>query len=136
MKVTDPHGQTWRIRRRWLPWRKRISTPDWVPDGGRVLAIGDDPVSMFIGAISMILLIPAFIFLLLISLEFLLLLLLLPLVLLARILFGHAWVVEVRRGWSLYWDEQSGGWRESGSRIESIGGLISQGQLPPRNVGR
>lgn len=133
MKTKDPAGQTWRIRRRWLPWRRRARMPDWLdsPLNG-VSGMGDDPLSMLLIVLALVVALPVLLLALVISLELLLLFLLLPLFLLARIMFGHAWVVEVRRGWSLYWAEPSGNWTESGERMRTIAGLIERGQVPPR----
>lgn len=129
MKVHDPHGETWRVRRRWLPWRRRLRR---LPDTGfDVPTLGDDPISAIIGVLLLILFIPVLIVALVIALEFLLLLLLLPVALLVRVAFGHHWTVEVRRGRRLWWFDSSGGWSESGRRIETIAGLISRGQPPP-----
>lgn len=134
MKVRDPHGETWRVRRRLLPWRRRvrrlsgpnIDTP----------ALGDDPISAIIGTFLLILFIPALIVALVIAVEFLVLVLLLPVALLIRVLFGHHWTVEVRRGWTLWWHQPSGDWSESGRRIASIAELLSRGQPPPRTAAR
>ncbi len=110
-------------------------TPDWFPHIG---GLGDDPISMIIGLIALVIFLPVFILLLVVALEFLLLLLLLPFVVLARVLFGHHWVVEARKGsWpgDLWWDAPSGSWSESGQRIDNIAGLIQQGRTPPPTVG-
>lgn len=134
MKVQDPTGRTWRVRRRWLPWRRRSRVPDWMDGWGFPTGAGDDPISLLLGLLALIVVIPLLIVAVLISLELLLLVLLLPIVLLARIVFGHAWVVEVRQGWSLHWSEPSGNWSESGQRMRSIATLIQRGELPPRKV--
>ncbi|MDP2773704.1 MAG: hypothetical protein Q8O61_09110 [Nocardioides sp.] len=75
MKVKDPSGQTWRVTRRWVPWRRRLKGfLSNMPTGP---GLGDDPVSLVIGVIFLVIMIPFFILALVAALELLLLLLLL-----------------------------------------------------------
>lgn len=133
MKVVDPKGRTWRVSRRWMPWRRRSSIGDWwqVPNGS---GLGDDPISMIIGVLLLILIIPIAIVALVVALELLLLLLLLPFVVLGRVVFGRHWRVEARRGWEPVWEDEAGDWGESGRRIAAVAELIRRGELPPLNV--
>ncbi|MFD1246643.1 hypothetical protein ACFQ3F_02470 [Nocardioides ginsengisoli] len=133
MKVRDPEGRTWRVTRRWVPWRRRLKAPDSGPLDG-LNGLGDDPVSAVIGIFLLILALPFIILALVVAAEFLLLLLLIPFAALARVAFGAHWTIEARRGFTIWWDAPSGGWRESGERIAAVAQAIERGELPPRTV--
>ena len=134
MKVVDPKGRTWRVSRRWMPWRRRSSIGDWwqVPSGS---GLGDDPISMIIGVLLLILIIPIAIVALVVALELLLLLLVLPFALLGRMVFGRHWHVEVREGWTFVWETEAGGWRSSGRAIEQIADGMQRGLTPWQAAG-
>lgn len=135
MKVQAPDLTVWRVSRRWLPWRRRVKDttdrlPD-VPEGG----IGDDPISMVLGLILLILLLPFLLLMLLAGIELLLLLLLLPFVIAGRILLGRSWTVEVRRGWRPYWEEPAGDWQQSGLRVHEVAEQLRLGSPLPQTLG-
>jgi len=134
VKVKDPRGQTWRVTRRWVPWRRRLKgvLPD-LPVG--LGSLGDDPVSLVIGVIFLIILIPFLVLALVAALELLLLLLVIPFGILARALFGQHWTVEARRGFHIWYDEPAGDWQASGIRIHELSDAIRHGQTPPQTVG-
>ncbi|WP_154402034.1 hypothetical protein [Ornithinimicrobium cavernae] len=133
MKVTDPRGQTWRVTRRWVPWRRRLKGAwELMPS----LPHGDDPVSMVLTVIILIVCLPILLLALIAGLEFLALLVVLPFAILGRMLFGQHWTIEARRGWEPFWEEQAGSWRQSGQAIRDVSGAIAQGHQPPRNVGQ
>lgn len=138
MKVTSPSGATWRVSRRWLPWRRRTSLDpiSGMPSTPSGLSLGDDPISMIFGVIILIVALPflivALVVMAAVALELLLLLLLLPLVILGRVLFGRAWRVEIRQGWEPVWETEAGGWRESGRLIVRLGQDLQQGRMPWR----
>ena len=129
MKVEDPQGRTWRVSRRWLPWRRKAHIGQWgdVPGGG---GLGDDPISMIIGIFLLILLIPFMILAIFVALEMLLLVLLLPFAILGRMLLGRHWRVEVRERWAFAWETEAGDWARSGRAIEHIAEGLRQG-MPP-----
>ncbi len=133
MKVKSPDGGTWRVSRRWVPWRRRTKTisSDYLPSSPS----GDDPISAVISVILLILAIPVLIAALVVALELLLLLLLLPVAVVLRVLFGRRWHVEVRQGFKPHWEQASGTWKQSGARIHVIVREIADGNLPPRTVG-
>lgn len=133
VKVKDPSGQTWRVTRRWVPWRRRLKgVLSSMPSGP---GLGDDPVSLVIGVIFLIIMIPFFILALVAALELLLLLLVIPFALLARALFGQHWTVEARRGFHIWYDEPVGDWQASGIRIHALADQIRHGDVPASNVG-
>ncbi len=97
---------------------------------------GDDPVSMVLTVIILIVCLPILLLALIAGLEFLALLVVLPFAILGRMLFGQHWTIEARRGWEPFWEEQAGSWRQSGQAIRDVSGAIAQGHQPPRNVGQ
>lgn len=134
MKVRDPQGQAWRVSRRWVPWRRRLKgAMDGVPDLGAG-SLGDDPISMVIGLLLLIVLLPFLLLLLVAWMELLVLLAVLPLAILGRVLLGRHWTVEVRRGWRPWWETTSGDWSASRQRIHDIAVAIERGQTPPRTL--
>lgn len=136
MKVSSPDGQAWRISRRWVPWRRRLKgTLDSVPDVG-FHGLGDDPISVIIGIVALIVLLPFLVLVLIAGLELLLLLLVLPIALLGRVLLGRHWTVEVRRGWTPYAEEPAGDWQASGVRIHGLADEIRRGEMPAQTLGR
>ena len=131
VKITDPHGQTWRVSRRWVPWRRKLKgTWEKMPD----LPHGDDPISMVLTVILLIICLPVLLLALVASLEFLLILLVLPFVVLGRVLFGQHWTIEARLDWTPVWEEPAGSWRESRRAIQDVAAAIQQGHLPPQNI--
>jgi len=135
VKVQDPTGQTWRVTRRWVPWRRRLKGAlDAMPDLP-VSGLGDDPISAVIGIILLIILLPFLVLALIAGLELLLLLLVLPFAALARVLLGRHWTIEARRGYKIWWDAEAGSWQDSGVRIHDVAGAIERGELPRRTVG-
>lgn len=133
MKVRDPQGRTWRVTRRWVPWRRRLRAPDTGPLDWAT-GLGDDPISAVIGIVLLVLALPFIILGLVVAFELVLLLLLIPFAALARVAFGAHWTIEARRGFTAWWEAPSGTWRESGERIRAVARAIEEGQLPPRTI--
>ena len=131
MKVVDPHGRTWRVSRRWMPWRRKSSTGDWGSPGPG-FSLGDDPVSGVLGCLGLVLFIPFVVLSVVVAFEMLLLLLLLPFAILGRMLLGRHWRVEVREGWDFAWEFEAGGWSESGRMIEHVAQGLRMGLSPWR----
>lgn len=129
MKVSDPQGRTWRVNRRWLPWRLRLrDVTDWSsPD----LSLGDDLVGGLIALVVFVVVVPIIVLVIVVALEFALLLLLLPVFLLLRVAFGRHWVVTVRRGRRLQWEAPSGDWAASRERIVAIARDVEAGRALP-----
>ncbi|WP_193610597.1 hypothetical protein [Nocardioides lijunqiniae] len=132
MKVQDPTGQTWRVTRRWVPWRRRLKgVMANMPSGP---GLGDDPVSAVIGLIFLVILLPFLVLAVVAALELLLLLLVVPFALLARVLLGRHWTVEARRGFTIWYDEPAGDWQSSALRIHSLADALRRGDIPTPNV--
>lgn len=119
-EVQDADGVTWRVKRRWLPWRLRRRDPDIdFPSGLE----GDDIV---IGLIVIgVLLLFAFLFPIVLvaaalAAEFVLLLALLPIVVLVRASRVGRWPIEIWRGEELVETGSARGWRASSERINQI----------------
>lgn len=133
MKVVDRFGRRWNVRRRWLPWRRKVrdvpDTPDFAGD------LGDDPISAIIGLFLLVLAIPAILVVLLLVAELLLLIALLPIVVLVRLILPVPWTIELwarpeeRRwlGWHLEHEVRVAGWRASGARITAMAAEIETG---------
>ncbi len=128
MKVTDPDGMTWRVTRRWVPWRRRFKGGwEMLPD----LPVADDPIVV---GVLLLLCLPVLLLVVVAGLEFLLLLLILPFAILARVLFGRHWMIEARQGWTPVWEEPAGSWRQSGQAIRDVATAIQHGHRPPPNL--
>lgn len=103
------------------------------------LPAGDDPVSSAVTLVVLIIFAPvilvASVLTVLAAIEFAVLLLLVPFLAMARVMFGRHWVVEVRRGFTPYYEEHAGDWAISSERIRNLAGAIERGDLPPRTLG-
>lgn len=134
VKVTSPDGRTWRVTRRWVPWRRRLKgSLDAMPD--LPVGLGDDPVSVVIGLVLLVLLLPFLLLVLVAGLELLLLLLVLPFAVLGRALFGRHWTVEVRHGFRPWWEVEAGDWQAASVRIHELADAIRRGDVPERTLG-
>ncbi|PJI93662.1 hypothetical protein [Luteimicrobium subarcticum] len=134
MKTTTPHGATVRVRRRLLPWRRRVRKTDrfdGLPDLADLFSGADDLIGGVIGAvllvIAVVLILPVLIFALVVVGEVLLLLLLLPLFLLARVALKKPWIVEVTIGGAVVHSEAVVGWRAAGARARQLVKIVSVG---------
>ena len=123
MKVRDPAGGSWRVKRRWLPWRRRFNGGWDVPS----FDVGDDPVSLVIGTL---ILVPALILFLLWGFELLLVLLLLPFAILARTRFGKHWYVEIWHQRTFVRQFDGGDFEASGALVRRLAAEIESGHPP------
>lgn len=131
MKVSDPQGQTWRVTRRWVPWRprRRNLSPD-------LLLEGEDPIGFLFFLVLGLVLLPLLSLVVFLAVELVLLAVLLPVVVVLRIAFGHQWWIEARQGFRPHWEVQAGTWRESGEQIRQVAASIGRGDPPLRNLGK
>ncbi|HET7533728.1 MAG TPA: hypothetical protein VFJ83_11315 [Nocardioidaceae bacterium] len=137
MKVMDPQGRTVRVHRRWLPWRRRVRDIENFDAGGIDGPSGDDPISLALALLGVLLLIPFVLGLVLLVGEVFLLVLLLPVVVLVRVLFRSPWTVEATSKGHVLWSEQVAGWNESEARILDIAAVYERGEGPfPLHGGR
>lgn len=130
MKIQDSSGQTWRVTRRWVPWRRRLKgvlSSFGVPGGV------EDPFSLII---LLVLGIPTLILITIAGLELLVLLLIFPFALLGRVIFGRHWTIEARIGFKIWHQEDAGDWQASGLAIHAMADAIRHGDLhpPPQTV--
>lgn len=134
MKVRDRTGQTWRITRRWVPWRRRIKgawelVPDWMPS-----VSADGAVGLILLVLTIVVLLPFLLVITAAAVELLVLLLVFPFALLGRVLFGRHWTIEARRGFEIWWQQEVGDWQASGVRIHEVADAIRRGEIPENNV--
>ena len=132
MRLTDPAGVTWRVRRRWLPWRPRRRRID--PDDAPLELAGsaDDLVIAVVVLVVLLvvaLLAPWVLMGAFLAVEVLAVVLLLPLFVLLRGLRIARWPVAVRRGRGLVWEESVRGWRGSRERMHVIATAIAGGRV-------
>jgi hypothetical protein len=132
VKVVDPAGQTWRVKRRWLPWRLRRRKPEDfldVPSGLDVddLIIG---LAIFVGLLLIAVLLPVVLVLAIVVAELLLLLLLLPVFVIMRAAFVARWPIEAWHGDRLVWSEAVRGWGSSRRRMLEVADGIRLGSPP------
>ncbi len=126
MRVRDLQGRRWSVRRRWLPWRRRlrdVGGPD-VPDVGGV----DDPISAVLVVVLLVIALPFVVALVVLLAEVLLLLLLLPLFVLLRVVLRRPWVIEVIDPSGSYTAEPMVGWRASRRRIDELADEVRSGK--------
>lgn len=134
MKVRSPDGRTWRVSRRWVPWRRRLKgSLDGAPD--LPSGLGDDPISAIIAVVFLVILLPFLLVVLVAGLELLLLLVVMPVAVLLRVVLGRHWHVEVRDGWTPYHEEEAGDWQASGIRIHELAARLERGDVPQRTIG-
>lgn len=128
MKVTTEGGSTWRISRRWLPWRRRMRFGSWVNGlldlmglgsaaGGRGMSTFNDLPGLLQALYLLfwvVVLIPLLLLSALMAGELAIAAILLPFVLAARFWFKTPWIVEVigHRG-HVHHEVPVAGWEES-----------------------
>jgi len=152
VKVTDPSGQTWRVSRRWVPWRPRFRDvdPSNVLDfgnggggsgggdgGGFDIDLGEALViiAVVIAAILFLIFVaPVMLAVLFALAEWLIVLAVIPIAVLGRVLFGRQWHVEVRRGWRAWYEVKSGDWTASTMKIHELADAVRRGDIPARTI--
>lgn len=134
MKVTDPSGQTWRVSRRWAPWRPRLRDVGGAAQDAAWWAGDPADVAIWMFFFVLSVLAPLLLALAFAPVELALLAVALPVAVLGRVVFGRKWHVEVRRGWRPWTEVLAGSWAQSGIRIVEIAGAVRRGDLPERTL--
>ena len=133
VKVLDAAGRTVTVRRRWAPWPRRVrgSTVRRVTPGDsplELIDVDDDPISLVLTAVGVILLVPAAVVVLIGALEGLVLLLLVPIYVAIRVALPVPWTIEVARERRLIGTERVRGWRASRTHMLR---LAAEHSAPP-----
>ena len=119
MKVVDHTGQSWDVRRRWLPWRPRRRRFD-TSDLGDVATAFDDIVWFVVILVAVLVVLPLVLLVTVFVAEVLLVLLLVPVFVIVRAMLTRRWPIEVARGGSVVHTETVKGWAESRERIMEL----------------
>lgn len=93
-------------------------------------ALGDDPVSLIVGIVLLIVMIPFLVLFLLGALEMAALLVVYPFAIGARVLFGKHWYVEARRRYTVVFETDGGDWRSSSTKILELADQIREFGTP------
>lgn len=144
IKVVDPSGREWTVRRRWLPWRPRWRGPGrlrnmWDGLNGLDLLGGfaDDffaPILSILLAIVVIVLLVFFVLPLAVFLvEVVLTIVIVALATLLRIVLRKPWLVDAAdasgEGHDYVWAVT--GWRASGEAVDRIAAQLQGGAALP-----
>jgi len=144
--VTTPAGETWRVRRLWVPrmrgetlWsrlRRRIKRVRGVSEladvGDGCFLDLDDLVILLVLIVVVLLLVFLVIPLLMVLLDVLFLIVLLLIGIGARVAFRRPWVVEATDAGPLRYTWRIVGWKASGEKVDQIADLLAYGhRLPP-----
>jgi hypothetical protein len=140
MRVTDPSGRQWVVRRRLIARSPRLGkvTPDgsdW-PAAATVGGMSSGGLGSFlVGLVAVVVVVVAGAFLLsglLFLIQIVVLLLFLPVSLLLRVLHLQPWVVRASTtsGPRVRHRESVVGWRESGERMREIALRLASGAAP------
>lgn len=143
MKVTDPAGEVWAVKRRWLPWRLRRRDVRDALNGdlsGMSGDVGDDLIiglAIFVGLVLIVVFVPVVLVVAILVAELLLLLLLLPAFVVLRAGYVARWPIEVWRGDDLVHADAVRGWSASHGRMLAIADELRRGEpsSPARRAG-
>ena len=126
MKVEDPAGEIWRIKRRWLPWRPRLREGAF-DLGTHVSDVADGPLLLFLLGLVLI---PVAVVLAVFVAEIALVLLVLSLLTFGRSIFIGRWPIEIFRGKALVHVESVRGWADSRRRMLDMADGVRLGSPP------
>ena len=132
VKVVDPAGETWRIKRRWLPWRPRLRDGAFELGTHVIDAADGFPFLLFLLGLVLI---PVAVALAVFVAEIALALLVVSILTFGRAIFIGRWPIEVFRGRALVHVDAARGWADSGRRMGEIVDGIRRGD-PPRPARR
>jgi hypothetical protein len=139
-RVTDPHGNEWLVRRKWihprLRWRGTRGAGDLL-DGADLAGLGGDlpVVGVILTALALLLfaiaavmfIVPALVFVG----ELLIIVAIVVLGLMGRVLFGRPWTVEAQQlGAGPAYEWKVSGWRASLDLVTSIADQLRATGLP------
>jgi hypothetical protein len=120
MKVVDQTGETWVVRRRWLPWRPRRRRFDTSAVADVATGFVDDVEWFVIVLVAVLVVLPVVLLLTVFVAELLLVLLLLPVFVIASALVRRRWPIEVARGRMIVHTESVKGWSASRERMMEL----------------
>lgn len=138
MRIEDADRRVWRVTRRWVPWRRRGELSEHGELPSLLDGDADDPIGCAVWLIGLVITLPLLV-LTLVALAFsvvelLLLAVLLPFAVLARVVFGRRWHVEVRHGFERVWEAEVGTWAESREAIAAQVELLRRGEHPAQEL--
>lgn len=137
MQVDDPSGDSWRIKRRWLPWRWRRRDPDDLVNLPDSADIGDDWViglAIFVAILLVLVFVPLVLVLAVAVAELLALFLLFPLFIALRAGRVARWPIEAWQGDQLVLAEAIRGWGSSRLRMHELADDIRLGRFRPASL--
>lgn len=117
-EVVDATGVTWKVKRRWLPWRLRRRDLSDAGDFATGVDADDDVIGLTL--IVIFVLLPIVGVVIILFFELALLLLLIPFLILIRILLRRPWPIEVWKGKRLMEQESVKGWAASSERVHDL----------------
>lgn len=139
MRVRDLEGHTWRVGRRWLPWRRRIrNVADWgdlgLPDLGGLVDDLPGFLGVLLAALAVIIMLPFILLAIGAMIELSLLLALLPLAVLVRVALRRPWTVQViAPNGSVVTAEPVVGWTASGERVAALAASLREHRAVSRH---
>lgn len=159
-KVVDPTGVTWRVNRRWYPWRRNFSLRDFLTTtpsdaadqgaGTEAAAAPEEPtlprnvvlkvlfllmgvVVWIVLGVGKVIFYTAVIVLFLVAslVELLLALLIMPIAVVLRLAGMARWPIEISRGGKHFATEHAGEFGAAGVLRDQVSGDIAAGTPPP-----
>jgi hypothetical protein len=136
VRVRDLEGNTWRVGRRWLPWRRRIrNVADWdfeLPDLGGLVDDLPGFLGVLLAVVAVLIMLPFVMLAIGAMIELALLLALLPLVVLVRVALRRPWTVQViAPNGSVAVAEPVVGWTASGERVAALAASLREHRAVP-----
>lgn len=119
MKVVDHTGETWGVRRRWLPWRPRRRRFD-TSELADIASGFDDIVWFVVILVAALVVLPVVVLVTVFVAELLLVFLLVPVIVIVRALLTRCWPIEVARGRMIVHAESVKGWSASQERMMEL----------------
>lgn len=128
MRIQDPNGRAWTVRRRWLPWRPRRRNFDTSDALSALSDVGD--LLWFAAIVFLVLVVlPVVLLVTVLVAEILLVLLLVPIFVLVRAGLTRRWPIEVIRDGRVVRLESVKGWAASSQRLEQLRADVRHGVM-------